>query len=67
MINLKKKLTLIEELPSELEGTLLTLVRVNQELLLIMLVYNSPKAVEFCFIEHFENNFDTISAKSYRS
>ena len=63
MIQLKEKVTLIEELPAELEETLTIFVRINQEFLLIMLVYNPPKTDKFHFIEQFEHILDTISAK----
>ena len=66
MIQLKENVTLIEELPAELEERLTILVRINQEFFLIMLVYNPPKTDKFYFIEQFEHVLDTVSAKNDR-
>ena len=66
MIQLKESVTLIEELPAELEESLTIFIRINQEFFLIILVYKPPKTDKFYFIEQFEHVLDTISAKNDR-
>ena len=66
IIQLKENVTLIKELPAELEESLTILVRINQEFFLIMLVYNPPKTDKSYFIEQFEHVLDTNSAKNDR-
>ena len=66
MVKLKEIVTLIEELPAELEESLAILVRINQDIFLIMLVYNPPNSDKFYFLEQFEHVLDKISAKNDR-
>ena len=62
LIQSKENVTLFKELPSE--ESLTILIRINQEIFLIMLMYNSPKTDKLCFLEQFESILDTISAEN---
>ena len=67
MMQLKDNVTIIEEFNSELAESISVLVKLNNEIFQIMLVYNPPNDNKFTFVDEFVKHLEAISNKNYRA
>ena len=67
MMQLKDNVTIIEEFNSELAESISVLVKLNNQIFQIMLVYNPPNGNKFTFVDEFDKHLEAISNKMYRA